>query len=198
MDYTIGVDIGGTFTDCVVLDQQGFLAVGKALSTPRDFSVGALSAVRDAAQNLGFKDEDELIRSARFFFHACTIGDNTLITRAGAKTGLIATRGFGDAILMMRGLTAEGLTEQEAAHTTALVKPDPLVARTLIEELTERIDYKGTVVIPLKGDDIARAVESLCAKGVESVAVCLLWSIANASHEKMVAEYFKRRYRPFT
>src|SRR4029077_17839349 len=126
MDYTIGVDIGGTFTDCVVLDEEGFLGVGKALSTPRDFSIGALAAVRDAAQNLGFKDEDELIRSARFFFHACTIGDNTLITRAGAKTGLIATRGFGDAILMMRGLTAEGLTEQEAAHTTALVKPDPL------------------------------------------------------------------------
>jgi len=193
MDYTIGVDIGGTFTDCVVLDQQGFLAVGKALSTPRDFSIGALSAVRDAAQNLGLKDEDELIRSARFFFHACTIGDNTLITRAGAKTGLIATQGFGDAILMMRGMTAEGLTEQEAAHTSSLVKPDPIVPRTLIEELTERIDYKGTVVIPLKTDDIARAVESLRAQGVESVAVCLLWSIANASHEKMVAEHFKRK-----
>jgi len=68
MDYTIGVDIGGTFTDCVVLDHQGFLTVGKALSTPRDFSVGALDAVRDAAQNLGLTSEDELIGSARFFF----------------------------------------------------------------------------------------------------------------------------------
>jgi N-methylhydantoinase A len=136
MDYTIGVDIGGTFTDCVVLDEQGFLAVGKALSTPRDFSVGALDAVRDAAQNLGLKSEDELIRCARFFFHACTIGDNTLITRSGAKTGLITTRGFGDAILMMRGMTAEGLTEEEAAHTSALVKPEPIVPGTLIEELT--------------------------------------------------------------
>ena len=193
MDYTIGVDIGGTFTDCVVLDHQGFLTVGKALSTPRDFSVGALDAVRDAAQNLGLTSEDELIGSARFFFHACTIGDNTLITRAGAKTGLIATRGFGDAILMMRGMTAEGLTEKDAAHTSALVKPDPIVPRTLIEELTERIDYKGSVVIPLKTDDVARAVESLRAKGVESVAVCLLWSIANASHEKMVAEHFKQK-----
>src|SRR5215475_5613892 len=194
MDYTIGVDIGGTFTDCVVLDEQGFLTVGKALSTPRDFSIGALNAVRDAAQNLGLKNEDELIRSARFFFHACTIGDNTLITRAGAKTGLIATQGFGDAILMMRGMTAEGLTEEEAAHTSALVKPEPIFPRTLIEELTERIDYKGTVLIPLKTDDIARTVESLRAKGVESVAVCLLWSIANASHEKTVAKHFKQKY----
>jgi len=194
MDYTIGVDIGGTFTDCVVLDQQGFLTVGKALSTPRDFSVGALAPVRDAAQNMGLKGEDELIGSARFFFNACTIGDNTLITRAGAKTGLIATRGFGDAILMMRGMTAEGLTEQEAAHTSALVKPDPIVPRTLIEELTERIDYKGTVVIPLKTNEVARAVENLRANGVESVAVCLMWSIANANHEKMVAEHLKRSY----
>ena len=193
MDYTIGVDIGGTFTDCVVLDEKGFLAVGKALSTPRDFSVGALDAVRDAAQSLGFQSEDELLTRARFFFHACTIGDNTLITRTGAKTGLITSRGFGDAILMMRGMTAEGLTEEEAAHTSALVKPDPIVPRTRIEELTERIDYKGSVLIPLKPEDIGRALESLSSKEVESVAVCLLWSIANSSHEKKVADLLKQR-----
>jgi N-methylhydantoinase A len=194
MDYTIGVDIGGTFTDCVVLDEKGFLAVGKALSTPRDFSVGALDAVRDAAQSLGFQSEDELLARARFFFHACTIGDNTLITRTGAKTGLITSRGFGDAILMMRGMTAEGLTEEEAAHTSALVKPDPIVPRTRIEELTERIDYKGSVLIPLKTEDIGRALESLSSKEVESVAVCLLWSIANNSHEKKIADLLKQRY----
>ena len=193
MDYTIGVDIGGTFTDCVVLDEQGSIAVGKALSTPRDFSVGALDAVSDAAQNLGLKSEDELIRCARFFFHACTIGDNTLITHSGAKTGLITTRGFGDAILMMRGMTAEGLTEEEAAHTSALFKPEPIVPRTLIEELTERIDYKGSVLIPLKTDDIEQALEALSSKGAESAAVCLLWSIANDSHEKQVAERLRRK-----
>ena len=194
MDYTIGVDIGGTFTDCVVLDEEGFLVVGKALSTPRDFSIGALAAVRDAAQNLRFASEDGLIRSARFFFHACTIGDNTLVTRAGAKTGLITTRGFGDVILMMRGMTAEGLTEKEAAHTSALAKPDPIVPRTLIEELTERVDYKGTNLIPLKIEEIEKAVESLLSKGVESAAVCLLWSIANGSHEKMVADLLKQKH----
>jgi N-methylhydantoinase A len=194
MEYTIGVDIGGTFTDCVVLDERGFLVVGKALSTQRDFSIGALDAVRDAARNLGLNGEDELIRSARFFFHACTIGDNTLITRAGAKTGLITTRGFGDALLMMRGMTAEGLTEEEAAHTAALAKPDPIVPRVLIEELTERIDYKGSVLIPLKIEAIEAAIESLFAKRVESAAVCLLWSIANDSHEKAVAELVRRKY----
>jgi N-methylhydantoinase A len=194
MDYTIGVDIGGTFTDCVVLDEQGLLIVGKALSTPGDFSIGALDAVRDAARNLGHAGEDELIESARFFFHACTIGDNTLITRAGARTGLIATRGFGDAILMMRGMTAEGLTEEEAAHASALAKPEPIVPRPLIEELTERIDYKGAVLIPLQAADIERAVERLVSQGVESAAVCLLWSIANGSHEKMIAERIRAKH----
>ena len=120
-------------------------------------------------------------------------GDNTLITRSGAKTGLITTRGFGDAILMMRGMTAEGLTEEEAAHTSALVKPEPIVPGTLIEELTERIDYKGSVLIPLKTADIEQALEALSSKGVESAAVCLLWSIANGSHEKKVAEQLKQK-----
>jgi N-methylhydantoinase A len=194
MEYTIGVDIGGTFTDCVVLDEQGLLVVGKALSTPRDFSVGAMDAVRDAAQNLGLKSEDELIRAARFFFHACTIGDNTLVTRAGAKTGLIATRGFGDAILMMRGLTAEGLTEVEAAHASSLTKPEPIVPKTFIGEVAERVDYKGTILIPLKADEIDRAVEPLLEKGVESIAICLLWSIANPKHEKEAAELLRKKY----
>jgi N-methylhydantoinase A len=193
LDYVIGVDIGGTFTDCVVLDENGFLTVGKALSTPGDFSVGALTAVRDAAQNLGLAGEADLIRSAKFFFHACTVGDNTLITRAGAKTGLIATRGFADTILMMRGMTAEGLTEVEASHASALTKPEPLVPRTLIEEVTERIDYKGAVVIPLNADDVEKAAGRLAQKCVESVAICLLWSIADGRHEKTVAEIVKKK-----
>lgn len=149
MRYVLGVDIGGTFTDCVVVDEDGGVSLGKALSTPDDFSIGAIDAVRDAAHNIGLRDEEELIRSARFFFHACTIGDNTLITRAGAKTALVTTRGFGDAILMMRGLVTQGLAPTEAAHISALSKPEPLVPRTLIEEVAERVDYKGSIIFPL-------------------------------------------------
>ena len=98
MNYVVGVDIGGTFTDCVVVDEEGRVTIGKSLSTPADFSQGALNAADDAANNLGLKDADELLRATRLFFHACTIGDNTLITRAGAKTGLIITKGFGDSL----------------------------------------------------------------------------------------------------
>ena len=81
MNYIVGVDIGGTFTDCVVMDEQGTVTLGKALSTPDDFAVGALNALADAAHNLGLAGENELLGATRLFFHACTVADNTLITR---------------------------------------------------------------------------------------------------------------------
>lgn len=192
MPYNIGVDIGGTFTDCVVVDDAGRVAIGKALSTPDDFSLGTLDALRDAARNLGLGDEAPLLRSTRLFFHGCTIGDNTLLTRSGPRTGLITTRGFADTVLMMRGKIAEGLTEAEAAHFSALEKPEPFVPRALIGEVAERIDYKGAVLIPLDETEAERVVERLLAEGAEALAVCLLWAISNDSHERMLADVVKR------
>ncbi|HSE87082.1 MAG TPA: hydantoinase/oxoprolinase family protein [Candidatus Binatia bacterium] len=194
MNYIVGVDIGGTFTDCVVVDEEGRVTIGKSLSTPADFSVGALNSAADAAHNLGLKNADELLRGTQLFFHACTIGDNTLITRAGAKTGLIMTKGFGDSLHIMRGKVAEGLTENELAHRSALSKPEPFVPRELVEEVPERIDYKGTELIHLNVQAAEKAIDRLAAKGVESVAVCFLWSIMNDAHEKQVAEIIKRKY----
>jgi len=188
MNYVVGVDIGGTFTDCVVVDEAGRVTIGKSLSTPAHFSQGALSAAGDAANNLGLKNTDELLKSTSLFFHACTIGDNTLITRAGAKTGLIMTRGFGDSLHMMRGKIAEGLTENETAHKSALSKPEPFVPRKLVEEVPERIDYKGTELIRLNVQAAEQAIDRLVAQGVESIAVCFLWSITNDAHEKQLAE----------
>ena len=125
MEDVVGVDIGGTFTDCVTLDTEGTVKVGKALSTPEDFSKGALDAVADAAKNIGLRDEAELLAATKMFFHACTVADNTLITRSGPKTGLITTLGFGDTILLMRGRTTEGLTETEAFRASTQSKPEP-------------------------------------------------------------------------
>ena len=96
MNYIIGVDIGGTFTDCVAVDEFGKVTVGKALSIPHDFSIGAVDSVRDAALNLELQNEQELLRSTRLFFHACTIGDNTLLTLTGAPTGILTTSGFAE------------------------------------------------------------------------------------------------------
>jgi len=194
MDYIVGVDIGGTFTDCVALSEAGDMVVGKSLSTPPDFSVGATNAVQDAARNIGLRNEEELLRSTTLFFHACTIGENTLITRSGPRTGLIATKGFADTMLMMRGKITEGLTEREAARLAYLKKPEPFVPRPLVVEVNERVDYKGAVTIQLDTGQAARAIETLVSRGVESVAVCLLWSIRNDAHEKIIADILKRQY----
>jgi N-methylhydantoinase A len=194
MNYVVGVDIGGTFTDCVVVDEEGRVTIGKSLSTPADFSQGAMNATADAAQNLGLGSADELLSATRLFFHACTIGDNTLITRAGAKTGLIMTKGFGDSLHMMRGKIAEGLTENEIAHRSALDKPEPFVPRKLVEEVPERIDYKGKELIRLNVEAVEQAIDRLVSKGVESIAVCFLWSIVNDAHEKLLAEILTRKY----
>src|SRR5215470_3208921 len=194
MNYVVGVDIGGTFTDCVLVDEEGNVTIGKTLSTPAAFSQGALNSVADAANNLGLKDADELLRATRLFFHACTVGDNTLITRAGGKTGLIMTQGFGDSLHIMRGKVAEGLTENELAHRSALDKPEPFVPRKLVEEVPERIDYKGQELIRLDVGAAERAIDRLVANGAESIAVCFLWSIVNDVHEKQLAEILKKKY----
>jgi N-methylhydantoinase A len=194
MKYIVGVDIGGTFTDCVALDERGTVTLGKALSTPDDFAVGAVDAVLDAARNLGLRGEDELLRATKFFFHACTVADNTLITRTGPKTGLLTTQGFGDTLLIMRGRTTEGLSESEAFRASTQSKPDPIIPRALIEEVAERIDYKGSTLISLEDEEIARAVQSLIERGVESIAIALLWALANDSHERKLANFIREHY----
>jgi len=193
MQYNIGVDIGGTFTDCVAVDESGRLFIGKSSSTPDDFALGTINAVREVARILGM-DASQLLGATRLFFHGCTVGDNTLLTRSGPKTGLITTNGFADTILMMRGKKTEGLTETEAAHFSALDKPEPIVPRPLIAEVTERIDYKGAILLDLDLAEAEAAIDDLVSKGVEAIAVCLLWSIANDSHEQAIAEVIRKKY----
>ena len=194
MDYIVGVDIGGTFTDCVVGADDGTIIIGKAPSTPEDFSIGVIDAMREAAKNLGLDGEDQLLQATSRFLHGCTIGENTLITRSGAQTGLIATKGFADSLPMMRAKIREGLTETEAANLTAITKPEPFVQRQLIREVTERIDYKGAILIRLDLDEAERVLEELIEKGVESIAVSLLWSVANDTHERAVAGVLKEKH----
>jgi N-methylhydantoinase A len=192
--YVVGVDIGGTFTDCVVVGNTGTMSFGKASSTPHNFAEGVLDAARDASRNLGMPDVRNLLAATKLFYHACTIGDNTLITRAGAKTGLIATKGFGDAILMMRGGVTAGLPEAEATHAAALTKPEPFVPKRLIAEVDERIDFEGDVLVRLEPREMERAVGTLVDRGCESIAVALLWSISNNAHERMLGDYLRQRY----
>ncbi len=180
----VGVDIGGTFTDCVVLDRSGRITATKASSTPRDFAEGMLAAMRVAAERLGLSFEG-FCRDVEVLTHGTTVGTNALIQRKGAKVGLITTRGHEDAIHIMRG--SRGVSSRDIAkvvHFPSSQKPAPIVPKRLIEGVSERVDCFGQVVVPLNESEAEGAIKSLVAQGVEAIAVCFLWSFKNQAHER--------------
>lgn len=186
--YSIGTDIGGTFTDCTVTDDAGRIVTGKSPSTPPNFSEGFFNAVEDAAGKLG-KTLPELLARTGTLVHATTAATNAMVQRKGAKVGLITTSGHGDAILIMRGGgRTKGLDVDELLYLPGTHKPEPIVAPELIREVAERVDCHGTVVVPLQEDDVRAAVNELLDAGAETIAVSLLWSFLHPDHELRVRE----------
>src|SRR5256885_10180746 len=107
MSYLVGIDIGGTFTDCAIVDRAGKLLTTKVPSTPPDFARGMLDALGAGAQSLGLS-LDDFCRDIAFLSHGTTVGTNTIIQKRGAKVGLITTKGHEDAIHIMRGSRGYG------------------------------------------------------------------------------------------
>ena len=190
----IAVDSGGTFTDCVVLDADGSVTIGKAPSTPRDFSLGVLDAVASAAAALGV-DLRELLASTSLFGLGTTAATNALLTRTGARVGLITTRGHEDALIVGRTIQkAAGLNTAELTNLAKLEKADPIVPRHLIRGVTERTDYKGAVIVPLALAHARTAVRELVEAGVEAIAISLLWSFINPAHERAIADLIRAEH----
>jgi N-methylhydantoinase A len=186
--YRIGVDIGGTFTDCVIVDQVGRRSVSKALTTHHSLTDGVLEALAVNAEQLGCTRR-ELLTATSQFVHGTTVGTNAVLTRTGARTGLLTTRGHEDAILIGKVFAKRaGLTEREILHSSHLQKPEPIIPRELIRGVTERIDRDGDVVVALDEIDASRAIDELVATGVEAIAVSLLWSFVNDKHERRLGE----------
>jgi N-methylhydantoinase A/oxoprolinase/acetone carboxylase beta subunit len=191
--YRIGVDIGGTFTDCVVSDESGGRTVSKALTTPGHLHDGVLEAVRVNAQDLGMS-RSELLATTELFVHGTTQATNAMLTRTGARTGLITTRGHEDAIIIGKVYAkVAGLQERDLVHSSRLRKPDPIVPRRLIRGITERIDRDGDVIVELQMGEVYAAIDSLIAEGVEAIAVSLLWSFLNDDHERRIKEALSER-----
>jgi len=189
MSYVVAVDSGGTFTDCVVLDDRGRATRAKASSTPPRFDDGVLAAVTQAAERLGLSLR-ELLADTRIFAHGTTVATNILITRTGPRTALLTTRGHEDAILIGRTVQkVAGLTESEIIDVANLSKADPLVPRSSIHGVDERIDRAGAVVAPLRTERLGDLAERLRRDGVEAIAVSLLWSFRNPGHERALAEW---------
>jgi N-methylhydantoinase A len=189
----LGVEIGGTFTDLVLMDEDGAITTIKALTTPGELEKGVLDAMSLVAEDCKIS-VDGLLQKIKAFGHGTTQATNALIERKGACTGLITTRGFGDTLLLQRlmGFTA-GLAPEKIGWFSRRGYPDPIVPRHLIEVVPERIDQAGNVLLPLDEEATRRAIDALVAKGAQVFAVCLLWSFRNPSHERRVAELIAER-----
>ena len=167
----IGVDIGGTFTDCVVVDDSGGRFVSKSLTTHERLSNGVLSALTVAAGEIGI-DRRALLEQTSMFVHGTTVATNAVLTRTGVKTGLITTRGHEDALIIGKVFSKRaGLAERDIVRSSRLNKPEPIVPPELIRGVPERVDVEGEVIVALDEDAVAAAIDELVAAGVEAIAV---------------------------
>jgi N-methylhydantoinase A len=185
--YAVGTDIGGTFTDCVIVSADGEITTGKAPSTPPMFAAGFFAAIEDAAGKLDLP-LSELLPQSSLVVHATTAATNALVEQRGAKVGLIATRGHGEALSIMRGGgRSKGLEVDDLLYLPDMYKPAPIVPPEMIREVNERIDAQGEVVVALADDEVRNAIGELKAAGAESYAIAFLWGIVNPDHEARVA-----------
>jgi N-methylhydantoinase A len=187
--YFVGVDIGGTFTDCVAVEAGGAVHHAKSLSTRRDPSEGMLTGlgVLAEATNLTI---DELLGASSRLSHGTTIGTNIAVERNGAPVGLITTRGHRDALFMMRGTGRfADLPPEQIYNVQRAEMPRPIVPRNCVLEIDERIDREGQVVVPLDEQRARAEIQAFLEQtGVTSVAISLLWSLRNPRHELAVAD----------
>ena len=167
----VATDVGGTFTDLVCFDADGIRTV-KTDTTPPAFERGVLNAIDKAALDPA---------AFGFFAHGTTVVINALLSRRGARTALITTRGFRDVLEIARG-------NRPDLFNFAFTKPAPFVPRYLRHEITERIDYRGEVLEAVRLDELPDIVTALKAAEVEAVAVCLLHGYVNPAHEKAVVD----------
>ena len=186
MPYFCGVDTGGTFTDCVVMDEQGQVTIAKSPSTPKDFAEGFFNALEVAAGKLTLS-LSHLMQQTRLLLHGTTVGTNAIVQLKGVKTGLITTRGHGDALIMMRSVgRSAGLPIEKLLHVSRHQKPAPIIPRTLIQEVSERMDWKGEVFLPLNMAEAHAAIRYLIEQQVEAIAISFLWGFVNPTHELAV------------
>jgi N-methylhydantoinase A len=190
-----GVDIGGTFTDCVLIGEDGRVAYGKALSSPADsFKSGFFGSIESAGEQLGMSSEDVYTRMDRLISHGSTVATNIVVERKGANIGLITTRGFEDTIRTMRGLgRPTGEPPENLLRFAETKKPEPLVPIERTFGVAERIDSDGDVVVALEEEAVAAAADSLVAAGVDTIAIAFLWSVRNSVHEQRAREIVNER-----
>ena len=173
----VGIDIGGTFTDLVVFDdEQNGMLIAKTPSVSDNYSAGVITALNELI--------DDYSR-IELLINGTTAPLNAFLERKGARTALVTTKGFGDVYIIRR-------SNRVRMYDLHYCHPEPLVPRALTFEVEERLNAKGDVVTPLNEDDLAAIVPGLRNAGIESVAICFVHSYVNPAHEKAAAEFFRR------
>lgn len=180
MSYRISVDTGGTFTDVVVADPSGRLHIGKAPTTPQRAYTGLSASLDDVAASLGM-NRRELLAQTSLFTYGTTRATNAIVERKVAKTALLVTAGFPEILVLKEGGRFD-------PHKWDFDYPKPYIPRRYTFEIPERMTSEGTVDTPLDEAAARQTLELLKKRGFEAIAVCFLWSVANAAHERRVGE----------
>jgi N-methylhydantoinase A len=194
MDFSINIDIGGTFTDFFATKNGRENRITKVPTTHYDLSMGFIKGIQELSNSYGL-DLKGFLSQTDEVRYCTTLGTNSLIERTGPKLGLITTAGFEDTIFLGRGRSwADGLITQENKDLARIQKPAPLIPRQMVVGVRERIDSFGQVICPLKREDVLEKLQILVDQGAMGFVVCLLWSFINPTHEQMIKEIIEEEY----
>lgn len=187
MRYRISVDSGGTFTDGVLINENGDAIMRKAHTTPHDPTIGTLECIARlaAAENLSLA---QLLALTDSIVLGTTMATNVVATHSGPRMGTIATRGYRLRMAFPQVAKADWKEGPADMYDFRAEPPEPLTPYYLMTEVDERVDFRGQVLTPLAEDDVRRAVRHLMSEGVTSIAVTLLHSAVNPAHERRIAE----------
>jgi N-methylhydantoinase A len=177
----VGIDIGGTFTDVVLLGDDGAVVVQKLASQPHDYARAVIDGLAQGIDDLGSRPGEVTAMS-----HGFTVATNAILERKGGPTALVTTEGFRDVLEIARIRTPR-------LYDLYYTKPPPLVERRLRYEVRERVTFRGEVLIPLNMTDVEQVADRIAREGIRSVAISLLHSYANPEHEARVADVLRAR-----
>src|SRR5438552_10412931 len=178
--YTIGVDVGGTYTDLVATDESGRAVFAKSPSTPADQSLGVMTGLEELARRLGVTRAEMLAKTDRLV-HGTTVATNALLERKGARVALLTTEGHRDVLEMREGLKPD-------RYDLRSPPPEPLVPRERRLGVREQLKADGSAVVPLDTNSLDAAIGAVKTSGANSVAVCFLHSYLNPAHELAAVE----------
>lgn len=184
--FRIGIDVGGTFTDFLLLDATGAATLYKTSTTPQDPAIGLLNGLQEMADAHTLSLHD-FVRDVELIVHGTTVATNAVLTGNGTLTGLVTTEGFRDASQMRRGI-------REAQYNNRYQAPESLVPRYRRLTVRERVNYAGECETPLNTEDVCAAARQLKAEDVKGIALCFMQAHANAAHEQQAAEILRREF----